>query len=449
MNKNELINQLSQDIIGYVMSGSLKNREIARQIKPGDLNERFEDYELLLDLHFILKDDVVNFVRRLPQRIRNIRTETESVSKTRRGTVDGHINWGATVKKRYSQNPRDNSLFVCDNRSEDYDISENVVLKRLISVIYSTIDQSNGYLKSEYNWASNTWRGEEELIDELERIVERNVHVKRIRDPETYEPTERMLITAESSRQTIYQDAARLLRTRQRLHQGDQEELKQLLDNTAITPDDDGKLFELFVLFRFVAVLEDMFDQQPNFNTITTGQKEIAKFDGDPELVLYHDKSAKDRDLSFRTEEEVTGRLKTRSEKVQEVAHSVASTYFQTDFQNQTGRPDIIVLEINDKSTDDYEYLITEAKYRTGTDRIRQGIKESLEYLAFLRLEGQFVFGDESNEDYFGSGWNGLLVTQDLNQETASFEEQKDSEIKILQASELSSQLQSVIGNAF
>jgi len=449
MNKNELINQLSQDIIGYVMSGSLKNREIARQIKPDDLNERFEDYELLLDLHFILKDDVVDFVKQLPQRIRNIRTETESVSKTRRGTVDGHINWGATVKKRYSQNPRDNSLFVCDNRSEDYDIPENVVLKRLISVIYSTIDQSNGYLKSEYDWASNTWKGEEELIDELERIVERNVHVKRIRSPENYEPTERMLITAEGSRQTIYQDAARLLRTRQRLHQGDQEELKQLLDNTAITPDDDGKLFELFVLFRFVSVLEDMFDQQPNFNTITTGQNEIAKFDGDPELVLYHDKSAKDRDLSFRTEEEVTGRLKTRSEKVQEVAHSVASTYFQTDFQDQTGRPDIIVLEIHDKSINDYEYLITEAKYRTGTDSIRQGIKESLEYLAFLRLEDQFVFGDESNEDYFGSGWNGLLVTQDLNQETASFEEQEDSEIKILQASELRGQLQSVIENAF
>jgi len=36
------------------------------------------------------------------------------------------------MKKRYSQNPADTSLFVCDNRSEDYDTPENLVLKRLI-----------------------------------------------------------------------------------------------------------------------------------------------------------------------------------------------------------------------------------------------------------------------------------------------------------------------------
>jgi len=39
--------------------------------------------------------------------------------------------------------------------------------------------------------------------------------------------------------------------------------------------------------------------------------------------------------------------------------------------------------------------------------------------------------------DYFGSGWNGLLVVQDLDRQTTSLEEQSESEIKILQASEL------------
>jgi len=87
------------------------------------------------------------------------------------------------MKKRYSQNPADTSLFVCDNRSEDYDTPENLVLKRLISIIYETIDQAEEYIKQEYGWAQDTWRGEEELIDELKQIVERNVHVRRIRSP--------------------------------------------------------------------------------------------------------------------------------------------------------------------------------------------------------------------------------------------------------------------------
>jgi len=48
----------------------------------------------------------------------------------------------------------------------------------------------------------------------------------------------------------------------------------------------------------------------------------------------------------------------------------------------------------------------------------------------------EFVFGGEdTEEDYFGSGWNGLLVVQDLDRQTTSLEEQSESEIKILQAS--------------
>ncbi|ELY60983.1 hypothetical protein C492_09585 [Natronococcus jeotgali DSM 18795] len=67
-----------------------------------------------------------------------------------------------------------------------------------------------------------------------------------------------------------------------------------------------------------------------------------------------------------------------------------------------------------------------------------------LEYLAFLRLNEEYVFGRDT-EEYFGSGWNRLLVVQDLQRETASLEEQAESEIKILQAAELEEQLAQVL----
>jgi len=443
MNKNELLERLTEDILAYVMNGSFPERELARSIKPEQLDERFEEYELLLDLHFILQDDVIEFVRELPEQLRSIRTETRTTSRTRRGTIDGRINWGATLKKRYAEHPRNASIFVCDNRSENYDIPENLVLKRLISIIYRTIHESEEYLRGDYDWISETWRGKENLIDQLQRIVDRNVHVRRIREPEVYEPTERMLTTAANSRHEVYRNATSLLRARRRLFRGEADEIHRLLEKTAIAPDDEDTLFELFVLFRFVATIEDLRQSQPQFQTIATDRQEVARFEGEREIVLYHDNSARDRNLSFVAvpgEEEPS----SRSDKVQQAAQEIASNYFQKDFRNQTGRPDVIVLEIISETDDEHEYLITEVKNSTNEDTIRRGIKETLEYLAFLRVNEEFVFGRE-DRDVFGSGWNGVLVIQDLDDEFASLGEQSDREIAILQATELEKNLKMIL----
>ncbi len=444
MNRDDLLEHLTEDILAYAMQGSFPERELARSIKPEQLDERFEEYELLLDLHFILQSDVVEFVRQLPEHLRSIRTETRTTSRTRRGTVDGRINWGETIKKRYSEHPRDRSIFVCDNRSVDYDIPENLVLKRLISVVHRTIREAAEYLRAGYDWVSETWKGSEGLIDDLQRIVERNVHVRRIREPESYEPTERMLTTAAESRHEVYRNAASLLRSRQRLHRGDSDEIRRLLEETAIAPDDTDSLFELFVLFRFVATLERMRESQPQFKTIATDRQEVARFEGDKEIALYHDNSARDRQLSFVAVPDADKDDPSRTDQVQLTAQEIAGNYFDKDYQNHTGRPDVIVLEIISEDDNEHEYLIVEVKNSTNEDTIRRGIKETLEYLAFLRVNEEFVFGAD-DAAYFGAGWNGLLVVQDLAEETASIDEQNDRPIAILQASELEDELESIL----
>ncbi|WP_135304856.1 hypothetical protein [Haloarcula amylovorans] len=446
MHKDALLEQLTQDILAYAMHGSVPEDEIAATLKPDGLDERFAEYELLLDLHFILRDDVVEFVQELPKHVRSIRTETQNVSRTTRGAVDGRIDWSATIKQRYAQSPGDTSLFVCENRSEEYDIPENIVLKRLLSIIYTTLSQAEEYLRADYEWVQDTWRGDDQLIDDLQSLVERNVHVTRIREPETYEPTERMLTQAANSRQAVYRTAADLLRKRQRLFDGDEALLQELLDETAVTPDDEDTLFELFVLFRFIATIDDMWDGSFSLQTIATDRQEVARFDGEKEIVIYHDNSARDRDLSFRTvvDAESDDDSLSRSDRVQLVAHEVANNYFtDREFQNHTGRPDIIALEIISPDGT-YEYLITEIKNSSRIKTIRQGIKETLEYVAFLRLDDEFVFTDDTGS-VFGDGWNGLLVVQDLEQETASFEAQAGSELKILQASELETNLKDIL----
>lgn len=456
MNRNELLSELTQDVLTYAMHGSFPESEIARSIKPNALDERFDEYDLLLDLHFVLQEEVIDFVEALPKHLRSIRTETRTTSRTRRGSVDGRINWGATVKKRYSEHPRDRSIFVCDNRSENYDIPENLVLKKLISVVHRTTREAEEYLRQNYDWVTDTWKENGELIDELQRIVERNVHVRRIREPDAYEPTERMLTTAANSRHEIYRRAAKLLRSRRRLFQGESDEIRRLLDETAITPDDTETLFELFVLFRFVATLEELRETQPTFKTIRSGRQEVARFDGETELVLYHDKAGRDHGLDFVAVPDEDKDDLSRTEQVQLVAQEVASSYFDKSYRNTTGRPDVIVLEII-TGDDEREYLITEVKNSSREKTIRQGIKETLEYIAFLRVNEKFVFGSGndadaenseepgSDEGYFGDSWNGMLVVQDLDRETASLDKQEENEIAILQASELEDDLRTVL----
>jgi hypothetical protein len=443
MNRDELVAGLSEDILNYVMHGTFPEQHIASELKPAGLDERFDDYEALVRLHFILKPEVVDFVESLPQRLRSVKTQTESVRETSRGHVSGRISWSATVRKRYSMNPKDRSLFVCDNRSENYDIAENIVLKRLLAVIYRTLEDCEQYLRTDYEWVTDRWKENLELVETMQRIFERNVHVKRIRDPESYEPTERMLERAEESRSPVYTDAAALLRSYHEALDADPDAMADLLEKTAITPDDDETLLELYVLFRYVAAIESLTQESFTLSTIATDSQEVARMvDDDTELVLYHDNSGKDHGLSFRSEEFGKPRDElSRTEMVQRETHDVLSSYFtEKEFRHVTGRPDVIVLEIN--SADRREYLITEVKNSTRPETIRTGIKETLEYLAFLRHGDDFVFEEDS--EYFGSGWNGLLVVQDIDgKETAPLDEQRS--IRILQTSEVESRLQDVL----
>ncbi len=443
MDRDELISAVSEDLFAYVMHGEIAEAQIATQLKPTGLDERFESFDALVDLHFLLRPPVVNFVEKLPTHIRSVKTQTKNVQQTTRGGINGRIDWPSTVKRRCSSAPGDRSLFVCDNRHESYDIDENIVLKRLLSVIYTTLGECEVYLQQEYDWVTDQWQDNLALVEQMRELFERNVHVTRIREPKAYEPTERMLQTAQLSRNKVYRDAATLLQEYQQVRENDPKALRELLEETLITPDDEETLFELYVLFRYVQAIEEHQESKTTIKTIESGRQEVARIESDTgtDVVLYHDNSASDRNLSFIPEPiEKPDAILTRSEQIQRQAREIVSSYF-TDkrFDLRTNRPDIIILEV--RHEDARKYLITEVKNSTNENTIKQGVTETLEYLAFLRQENQLVFADDTP---FGSGWNGVLVVQDFaDRQTAALEEQDT--IKVIQASELSEFLPAVL----
>ena len=442
MDRKALIESLTSDVLTYVMHGSFPEEYVAEQLKFAGLDERFDDFEMLVRLHFILRPAVVDFVEGLPANLRRLKTQTRTVSAVSNGTVDGRIDWGGTIRERYSSNPRNRALFVCENRSENYDIDENIVLKRLLSLVYETLDECQRYFELDYDWVTERWRSNADLVETMRNVVERNVHVRRIRSPEEYEPTQRMLQRASESRQEVYRSAARLLEQYRATIRGEPSAIKELLERTAITPDDDETLFELYVLFRYISAIEDLSEEEFTLQTIESGSQEVARMSRDGnEIILYHDSSARGRDLSFISDIfDKKYESLSRTERIHREAQKIANVYFTDDqFGTATGRPDVIVLEIEHEQQT--EYLITEIKYSTRPETIRAGIKETLEYLAFLREEGELV---NERPHVFGSGWNGVLVVQDMP-ETATAELSEQRSIRILEASELDSTLHAVL----
>ena len=443
MDRQTLIAEVAEDLFAYVMRGDIAEREVLPELKPAGLDERFESFDALVDLHFLLRPAVVDFVEELPHRLRSIKTQTRNVKNVTRGEISGRIDWSSTVKMRHSRAPNDQSLFVCSNRYESYDIDENVVLKRLLSLIYTTLDDCEQYIRSEPKWMTSKWQENLELVDRMRDLFDRNVHVTRIRNPATYEPTERMLVTAENARNEIYREAAELLREHRHSRQGDERALRELLETTLITPENEEVLFELYVLFRYVAAIENHQEGQTTVSTIETDRQEVARIESDEgvDVVLYHDNSARDRNLSFVPEPiEKTDAQLTRAERIRRESRRVVERYFEdVGFDLRSNRPDVIVLEV--RHEDQYRYLISEVKYSDRPETVRRGVLETLEYLAYLRQDGRLVFADDSP---FGSGWNGVLVVQDIEDHQTALPQDQQT-IRILQASELDDFLPDVL----
>lgn len=130
MDEEDIVEELTQDVFSYVMHGGVPE-DFAVNALAADIKNRFADYSELVQIHFLLQEDVQNFVENLPDRVRSMKTETRRRSETRNGSIEGRIDWSETFRERNSRG-RNPALFVCETRNEHYNTPENMVLKRLL-----------------------------------------------------------------------------------------------------------------------------------------------------------------------------------------------------------------------------------------------------------------------------------------------------------------------------
>jgi len=440
----ELLSDVADDFHTYLRRGVRFDQVIGSAHEDLDI----DDIETLLRVHFVLTEasedrevGVIDFMRRLEDRVRQMKTSTAPQSREYRGEVRGHIDWQGTVKSRAREGRLDEPVFVCSEPEEHYNIDENLVLKRLLTVIHEIVmtDLADAVENpTGYDWLS-AWtsplgeseRRSESATDVLQRVYERNVYLQRI-DVIEGAVTDRTIESVKRSRSQFYREAAELLdRYRQLLrHELNSAEARDILNHTLIAPEKTETLFELYWVFRVLdsfdaAEYRVLADWRESPSTIARWEQDGSRFvlshDSTGEALTFHE-SLDTQDINsdgylFRLNE-VLGRWQSLSKEL--LGRGGSESLWG-------GRPDI-VLERFEENTDG-EWLVEdvflgEVKYTQNVDYAATGLRELLEYMAFVRHDSESREYVERSEHVLESETvRGLLFTDDLGVDAADVEE--------------------------
>lgn len=451
MDPDELIGRVAANLELYVMSGQLDGDIISRPLTDSAFGDRIADFNDLLVLHYLLESETIEFASELRRRVRQLRTGTATESHITRSEVSSRINWSKTVRERYARNPDDPTLFVTQSRYEEYDLDENIVLQALLERLDAGLESWDDEL-AKYDWGDD-WS--EHLLERTRRTIDRNVNLNEIRDPKTGEPTNAMLEVAAQSRHPLYREAAeRFLRYKTILSADVGEDVfRDLLTNTLIVPTDGGgssnrqysTLFELYVLFAVIETLEEVLGTRGELSPIRRGRNAVGTFElaNEDRMYVFYEQAAGSKAFSFLgSTQDIDATSLTRREATRTRTQSIASELFESGSQVATKRPDVLVVYERDGVIVPERSLIIEVKYQgtgsSGKETVERGVRELLEYLAYMRHDDELVFDGSSPSEWFGEQ-NGLLVVNDDDGISPAIAE--DHPISVAHARSLSTQL--------
>ena len=448
--KEEVLEAVSDRFHTYLRRGVRCEKVIGSAHPELEIN----DIDTLLKVHFVLTEaendsqsvGVIDFVRELENRIRMMKTSTSSKSIERRGEVRGHIDWQKTTKARARAGNLEEPVFVSNQPEEYYNIDENLILKRLLSVINDIVQTDLDHAlsnPSRYEWleawtdppAEGASDALESTVDMFKRVFNRNIYLQRIDSPS--ELTDRTIESVKRSRSVFYQHAAILLdRYRQLMrHNLDSEIARKILNHTLIAPDKTEVLFELYWLFQILDAYENVRynvvrDTRENPSLIASWEQDGMKYQ------ISHDSTGESLlfDESPDTESIESDGYLYRMNEVLSTWQRLTSELFNRKGQNSLwgGRPDIVLERF--KESEDSEWILDqvfvgEVKYTNDPGYVTTGLRELLEYMAFVRQRSANKGYIEAPENVLDTELvKGFLFVDELDTETLSSEE-----IKVLQ----------------
>ncbi|MFW6243288.1 MAG: hypothetical protein ACOC2W_03925 [bacterium] len=406
----KMLEEIADKLIIYLKYGQLETISFIEKL---DFN--ISNFEQLIRLHFVLQDKVKEFVEKLPERIRNIKTSIKKYNKLFEGEVRGKIDWQKTLKHRFRTNPKNKRDYICQQAAKNYNIKENLILNRLLEVIFNIVFEELEIHDNNYPWLE-PWFSSQKLSEQLEAIYKKNIYLKRIEFKNSIKITSRMIQDTLNSKNILYQEAASLLDYYKKIINLDnlfnhKEEVIKLFNDTFIRPERKEVLFELYWIIKLInsKVDDEKNDlcelgllSRDNNNLVATWQKQGKLYS------IYHDSLGSgyiDMKVSINEFDEI----KESFFKRRIDGRNSAINLLENEFNNKNignyyweGRPDIII-EVEDKDTNDLEKIIIgEIKYTRNFNTIKQGMYELLDYLKLLKINEEYINMKETDIEIAG-----------------------------------------------
>ncbi|MBO1511129.1 hypothetical protein [Metabacillus bambusae] len=402
----ELIEEISDFLVIYLKSGKV---ELNSFIKKTDL--QISQLEQLLQIHFLLKEEVILFVKELPMLIRRFKTSTTVRQDTYHGYIKGQINWPKTINSRLTRNAKDSTIFSVNEKNREYAVKENLVLLEVIQTLYMILFKN---IDSDY-YKKYTWFQEwNELKHTVHHMLTKNIYLSRVQT-EQKKVTDRMILDTLKHRNPLYRKAASILQQYRKVLAGeiDQKEVQQLLRETFVFPQEEDVLFELYWVVQLIehntnnAQLQIM-DGRNNLVANWNDEKYIYK--------VFHDSTGSNQikfnvftnEVSLHEHPFINRKLNSMS-KAEKLAKDLFSQCIDTSIY-WSGRPDIIV-EIYEKDTNVLKnVVIGEVKHTTRLEYAVTGLRELVDYVTFIK-DRNSNYMDQNDEIKV----RGMLFTDRVN----------------------------------
>ena len=130
--KEALLAPIFEYMVAYLLGGYV-NPEITTGYNVDDATGL--NLDTALKIRFLLDEATEEFLRKIKVCLRGIRTEVSSEKNRIRGAAKGQIDWKRTIQTWASSRFIDKTLLHVSRPVKNYDIPENLVLKKTISIL--------------------------------------------------------------------------------------------------------------------------------------------------------------------------------------------------------------------------------------------------------------------------------------------------------------------------
>lgn len=375
--KQKMINEVRYDLIYYFRNGYINPKFFFEfeDVKFGSLKE-------ILSIHFIISQNVFNYITTLNSSIHQLRHSTEPKIEIFRGEIRGRIKWNETIQERYKTGNVSKITFACANSSKLYNTKENIVLKKSLEILNKIIFEDVGMERfQKYEWFKNG----KNIMDTVETLLNRNIYIKRI-DTSKIKISDKMLNDVLKSRKKIYRDAALIIKFYNLVMSENIDIINTLLQTTFIEMQDIDEVFELYSIIKYI---RSKF-MNIRFNIIDGSEDYLAEaiLENGNKVLIYHNRSAP-KYLNFQVRLiDIIGSHKYLQQLRNITKLTNDFKLLQGSKSNDiiwSGRPDLIILEFEEEILSNI--TIGEIKYTRDIEYAYTGFNELAEYMEFMEVK--------------------------------------------------------------